>query len=281
MLTFINKMRYPIAAKCMLLLLLLWGWSSQSGLAQITVSPARLFFEGKPGETVSRTITLNNNGKIPYEFKVGLKDWKRDLLGNKLYDEPGKLQHSNAKSIKLNESTVVIAPGELKKVVVYMEVPKSGIDSISTNSMLFFTQNIADDMQTNASIGLKVGFEYGVQIFYTPYGAKPGDLEFLEFNYLGASDKGKDNSISIKYRNTGGLNKTGVLQFEITNKKTGEELKMDRVDLAIMPFDSQEVKVNLPKNITEGEYLIVAMLSSDTYQSKSTLKVAKKNIYVK
>lgn len=271
--------RRPAAGRFLLLLCLVAGLAAQQARAQITVSPARLFFEGKPGETVSRTVTLSNNGKIPYEFKTGLKDWKRDSLGNKLYDEPGKLPHSNAKTIKLNESVVIIQPGENKRIPVYMEIPENLTDATSTNSMLFFTQNISDKEQGNSpSIGLKVGFEYGIQIFYTPYGAKPGELEFLEFDY---SAQAKSKSIRIKYQNTGGLHKTAVLQFELTNKTTGEELKMDRVDLAIMPFDSQVLNVHLPQEITAGEYLVVALLTSDSYQSKRALKVAKKSIYVK
>lgn len=261
-------------------------FNHQESYSQVSISPSRVYFEGKPGEMVSQTVIVSNSGDEVYEFRIGLKDWKRDSSGIKLYEEPGKLLHSNANQIKLNESIIVVKPGESKKVLVYMSIPESKTypDTISSNSMLFFTQLVKDEQKTNVSgIGIKVGYEYGIQLFYTPYFAKPGDLDFTEFDYIADNSKIKKSrgNIRIKYKNTGQIHKTCILQVELTNKKTGEEIKLKSRDLAIMPIDFQIIHLDLPADLIEGEYLVVAMLSSDSYQFKTSLKVAKKSIYVK
>ncbi|WP_152620239.1 COG1470 family protein [Pedobacter lusitanus] len=254
----------------------------QQSYCQIGISPSRLFFEGKPGETVSQVLSLSNSGTRPFEFALSLKDWKRDSVGGKIYEVPGKFPHSNAKQVKLNESTIVINPGESKKVSVYMEIPKFSTDSTSTNSILYFTQTTAEPQKTeNPAIGIKVAYEYGIQLFYTPYGTKTGDLEFQEFSYKEALSGKQKRQLIIKYKNTGNINKTAMLKIELTNQKTGEEIKITPHDLAIMPQDTQLVYIDLPENVTSGDYLIIAMLDSDSNPNHNNIKVAKKTIHVK
>lgn len=286
-----NKILKKITSStgCRLYLLVATGvvfFNQRQAYSQVSVSPSRLFFEGKSGDMVSQTVIISNAGYKDYEFRVSLKDWKRDSSGVKIYEEPGRLLNSNANQVKLNESLIVLKPGESKKIPVFMQIPESKLysDTISSNSMLFFTQLVKEEQETNVpGIGIKVGYEYGVQLFYTPYTARPGDLDIIAFDYVADNSKVKKSKgdIRIKYKNTGQIHKTCVLQVELTNKKTGEEIKLKSRDLAIMPIDSQIIHLELPANLTEGDYLVVAMLSSDSYQFKTSLKVAKRNIYVK
>lgn len=72
-----------------------------------------------------------------------------------------------------------------------------------------------------------------------------------------------------------------MLKIELTNQKTGEEIKITPHDLAIMPQDTQLVYIDLPENVTSGDYLIIAMLDSDSNPNHNNIKVAKKTIHVK
>ncbi len=82
---------------------------SSSLLAQsISMSPTRLFFTGKPGEKVTRTVTLQNSSDKDYVFNLNYKDWFREEDGNKVYLEAGSSKTSNASWMSTLENTVTV-----------------------------------------------------------------------------------------------------------------------------------------------------------------------------
>jgi len=268
-----------------LLIFLVSFYVYQQAAAQaVSFSPTRVFFKGNPGETVSEVITISNTSKLPYEFVTSIADWKRDSVGQKEYAEMGTMPHSNAKHIQLSGTTLQVNPGEQKSFTVSMIIPVNPSSSIASNSMLFFTQTNAQepDMDGKSGVGVKVSMELGVQLFYTPYDSKPGDLHFLAFEKDETiSDDNALNSrnirLAVKFQNTGEVNKDGFVRFELTNKQSGDEVKAKPIPIAIMPHDEQWVYYTLPHPIDEGEYLAVAILDAG---NNFDLKVAEKNIHV-
>ncbi|MCF3110861.1 hypothetical protein LL912_18900 [Niabella sp. CC-SYL272] len=267
------RYRFP----CSLILSLLFCCVLQA--QQLSFSPMRLFFKGAPGETVSETITISNTTSQSYEFLLSLKDWNRDSLGIKHYFPVSSLPHSNAKNIKLPQTSFVVAPGEKKTYTVSMRIPIADTQKIASNSMLFFTQVNAPRNETGdkSGIGIRISMEFGIQLFYTPQAAQKGTLRFLAFNYEpGHKKDSAGHRLVVKYQNTGQVHKDGFIRFELTNKQTGEEIKPEPVPIAIMPGDDQVVHYPLPK-LAAGNYLAVAILDAG---SDNELKVAEKNMHV-
>jgi hypothetical protein len=246
----------------------------------VSFSPARIFFKGNPGETVTEDIILSNSSKDTYEFIANIKDWKRDSLGTKIYFPMNVLPNSNAKNISLEGTSIKLNPGEKKSFTISMLIPKEN-SNISSNSMLFFTQTNARQATVSGAtgIGIKINLELGVQLFYTPPIAKAGEMKFLAFEYENKIlDQEKTSRFAVKFENTGDFNKDGVIRFELTNKQTGEETKLPPISMAIMPHDQQWIYCPVPSQLTAGEYLVVAIL--DTGENNN-LKVAEKEINVK
>jgi hypothetical protein len=247
---------------------------------ELSFSPTRLFFKGNPAETVTKEVSITNSSKEVYEFITRLGDWKRDSLGTKMYSQMDSLPNSNGKSISLSSTNFTVNPGEKKVITVSMLIPQDSKDHLATNSMLFFTQTNAHKPETEGKgIGIRINLELGVQIFYTPATAKTGEMKFLAFEYEKKKD-GQDSipRLSVKFENTGDVNKDGFVRFELTNKETGEEIKLPPIPIAIMPRDWQWVCCTLDKKIATGPYLAVAILDTG---SNSDLKVAEKEIDVK
>lgn len=263
-----------------LLIYLAFSTPKQTFAQAISFSPSRIFFKGSPGETISETITLSNSSKQSYEFVQTLKDWKRDSLGGKIYFPMGTLPNSNANNISLSETNFSLRPGEQKSFLVYIKIPAAG-QTVSTNSMLFFTQTNPREatVEGKLAIGIKVSLELGVQLFYTPDNAKPGEMDFVAFEYEDKkTDSPKNNRLGVKFANTGDFNRDGFIRFELTNKQTGEEIKLKPISIAIMPHSTQWTYCQLNETLPEGEYLAVAIL--DTGENNN-LKVAEKEIHVK
>lgn len=241
-----------------------------------SVSPSRLMLSGNPGEVVAQNITFSNTSPNALTFINRLQDWDRDSLGNKVYYDPGTRPLSNAKWISLSSNTVVLQPGESKQVIISLAIPAEA--KKVSHSMLFFTQ-VKDQQKTavqGTTLGVNILMEVGVQVYHIPKGLNPGELEFLAFQDQGLVETNgkRARQLAVKIHNTGSINKDAYLRFELTNKETGEEVKMNPQIIAMLPDATQWVTIDLPLNL-KGNYLAVAMIDAgSTYD----LKVAEKEI---
>lgn len=241
-----------------------------------SVSPSRLVFSGNAGETVSQSITFSNNSPTPLSFINRIQDWDRDSLGNKIYYDGNTKPQSNAKWISLSSNSVEIQPGETKEVIVSLNIP---VDAKTlTHSMIFFTQvkQQLPEQSKGTSIGINVLMEVGVQVYYTPKGLNAGEFEFLAFDDHGITEQNgvKMRTLALKIHNKGDVNKDATVKFELTNKETGEEIKLAPQIIAMLPDATQWVMMKLPANL-KGKFLAVGLLDAgSTYD----LKVAEKEI---
>ncbi|MET4141591.1 hypothetical protein [Pedobacter sp. UYP1] len=241
-----------------------------------SISPARIFLTGNPGETVSQTVTFGNTSAGVLSFVTRIQDWNRDSLGTKIYYDSNTLPLSNANWLTLSSNNVAVQPGENKQVNVSMTIPADA--KKLTTSMLFFTQVKEQEAQQKnvAKVGINVLMEVGIQVYYVPRGLNPGELEFLSFDDRGVYENGKAKSrrLALKIHNKGNLNKDAFIRFELTNKETGEEIKIKPEVLAMLPDATQWVMVDLPTDL-KGKFLAVALLDAG---SSYDLKVAEKEI---
>lgn len=242
----------------------------------ISLSPSRLFFSGNPGETVTQTITFNNSSGNVLSFITKVQDWKRDSLGKKIYFDSNTQPLSNASWITLSSNTVTIQPGENKKVIVSLTIPANATKQ--SNSMLFFTQVAAQNPQkiSGTSLGVNVLLEMGVQVYYTPKGLNQGEIKYLNFEDRGEQLENavKSRRLAIKIHNTGAVNKDAFMRLELTNKETGEEIKVDPQTIAMLPDATSWIIFDLPADL-KGKFLAVALLDAGP---SSDLKVAEKEI---
>ncbi|WP_442589134.1 COG1470 family protein [Pedobacter sp. AW31-3R] len=243
----------------------------------ISLSPSRLFFSGKPGETLSQTINFSNTSEKVFTFTTRIQNFERDSLGIKYYFSGDTIANSNVKWLSLSSGNIVIQPGEKKSVTVTMNVPKEVPKQ--THSMVFFTQAAEQTprQSSGVALGMVVLLEMGVQVYYTPSGLPAGDLEFISFtdlgNHLDEAHK-RSRRLAIKIHNTGAINKDAFVRFELTNKDTGEEIKIKPENVAMLPDATQVVILNLPADL-KGKFLVVALLDAgESYD----LKVAEKEI---
>lgn len=241
-----------------------------------SVSPSRVFFTGNPGETTSQTINFGNTSKAPISFTTRIQDWTRDSVGVKVYYEGGTQPSSNAKWLSIASNSIVIQPGEQKKVIISMQIPQDAKQL--THSMIFFTQVNEQQAQKNTGtgIGINLLLEVGVQAYYVPKGLNAGEIEFMSFDDRGAFDDGKIKCrrMALKIHNTGSLNKDAFIKVELTNKETGEEIKIDPKSIAMLPNSTQTVLLDLPANL-KGKFLVVALIDAGSVYD---LKVAEKEI---
>jgi hypothetical protein len=265
--------RYGVVLSCLLNLIVMWGGEANG--QGLSVAPSRIFFKGKPGQTVTESITFTNNSNRLLTFTSAIKDWERDSLGVKVYHPAAKLKASNGNWLSLSESTIILNPGQTRQVALNMQIPTDA--TALSHSMVFFTQaNEQKKVDAQVKIGLNVLLEVGVQVYHVPDGLLPGTLEFLAFDDLGIrrKDTAVVRAMRVKVKNNGQLNKDAYVRFELTNIETGEEITIKPIAIAMLPHAVQSIHLELPGNL-KGRYLVVSILDAG---SQYSLKVAEKEI---
>ncbi len=230
-------------------------------LAQsISMSPTRLFFTGNPGEKITQTATLHNSSDKEYVFNINYKDWVREEDGNKIYTEAGTTDNSNSSWVSTVENSITIPAGTTKEIVVTMQIPATASMSTVTNSMLFFTQlpRQSDQTQIQNGIGIITLFELGLHIYYTPQANNTKSLEITNISEI-IDVIAENRKIAVNITNDGNLVNDATVEFEFTNTKTGEEIKLQPTSISMLPATNQVVTFILPQEIS-GNYLGVAIV---------------------
>lgn len=246
----------------------------------VSVSPSRIFYKGRPGQTVTQALTVYNNTSNELSLTTALKDWVRDSTGTKVYFNPGTHPTSNARWISLSESSLTIPAQQNKSLIISLTVPKESSDSLLTNSMLFLTQTREQKKTTtrDSGVGFNVLVEFGVHVYSIPQTLTKGQLEFLSFEKQTLVTKSgvKEQHLRLKIKNNSNTCKDAWLRLELTNKVSGEELKLPPVPLAMLSGVYQWTTIKLPE-LPKGKYLAVGLLDSGI---QSELKVAEKDIEI-
>lgn len=214
-------------------------------------------------------------------YRVYLRDFYRDSLGEKIYSDPGTTSGSNAGWVEGLPSRIDLAPGEKRDIPVYLVIPSDSMVSQRTvsRSMLFLSQMNNSDTLTmqkgGRKMGIQIRLEMGIHIYYTPAHCVRRNLEFRTFENRGVIFSGKDSVIrcAICVRNSGDISSDATLRLELTDKATGREIPVPEKKLTLLPDTEQIAYFDLP--LTHGRYLAVAFLDTG---DQNDLKVAEKDI---
>lgn len=240
----------------------------------ISMSPTRLFLTGSPGETINEPVVLSNSSNTDYVFNVNLKDWKRKVDGEKVYSEAGSLENSNSSWISTVETSVSLPAKSSKEVMVTMKIPENASTTEVTNSMLFFTQigkQQDREVQQNG-IGIITLFEFGLHVYYTPPANNEKSLNIVSIEKL-TDEKTDTHKVEVGVENDGNVVNDATVQLELTNTESGEEIKLEPINISMLPGANQTVKFSIPESL-KGAYFGVSIIKM---AGTNDLRVGEKN----
>jgi len=229
----------------------------------ISMSPTRLFFSGNPGETLVQNVTVSNGSSKSITFNTRINDWYRDETGEKIYVDSNTLPKSNSVWVSIPQELFTVDAGSTRTIPVTIQIPQQASANDVTNSMLFFTQigQQDDNYQSGMGIGLQVLFEFGLHIYNTPPANQTQDLEFTAVDDLGNINKNDISyrRIGVKIKNEGNIISDSTVELELTNKNSGEEIKLNPVSLSMLPAAEQLIYFDIPVE-TKGSYAGVSII---------------------
>lgn len=243
----------------------------------ISISPTRMFFSGNPGENLVQTVTVTNGSSKPIAFNTSTKDWYRDETGEKIYVDANTLAKSNSVWISTPEPLFTVEAGASASIPVTLHIPENASSSEVTNSMLFFSQigQQSDNFQGGVGIGIQVLFEFGLQVFNTPPSNTTQNLEFTAVEDLGDITKNNISfrRIGIKVKNEGNTISDASVELELTDKNSGQEIKLNPVNISMLPDAEQLIYFDLPAD-TKGSFSGVSFIKMS---GTNDMRVAEKD----
>lgn len=245
--------------------------------AGFQVSPGKLFFRQQAGQQASQNVIVMNSSAQRVVVRCSFSDWRRDSVGDKKYAPAGSMLQGNASYLKVIPEILTLEPGEKKSVEVIMNLPE-GKDTSVTNAMLFITQvdeKKAADKGEKKEAFMKFLLEMGVHVYNEPphLQFKNVDIESVKFisKYDTTIEFNKkiqrlDTTIRLRQeivgwiKNTGDLIAEGTVRYELTEKATGKELKLEAVPFNSLPNDRLIAIRPIPKNTPTGKYTLIMLV---------------------
>lgn len=233
------------------------------------VSPARLYFT--PRGTTEQTLRLHLTNPMDTRLvlQASCSDWRRDSTGEKVYYPAGALPTSCCSLVKVIPSTIELAPGEQRDVLVTLAASQPATSGEIRNGMLLLTQSNEQEVaRLKGASQFIIKAQIGVHVYVLPTESTKADIAITDMRI---AKVGKQYHVKVHIRNGGGTLLESQLRLEYLNLATMQEVKADAMPINTMPKDDYSVMAQVPATLPAGKYLIVAVVDSGPSQ---TLKVA-------
>ncbi|MDD4009177.1 MAG: hypothetical protein PHQ67_05120 [Fermentimonas sp.] len=259
----------PVAPAILLITLCLFLSEALFSQIGISVSPPRLYYQLKPGETGTQKVMVSNISKeYPMNLLLTFGDWKYDDYGHNLMFPPDSLDSSCASWLSLEEGTLLtLEPGEQREMELSMTIPlqSTGYENVQT-AMLYVTQmNAVDGVDAGGAV-VRVNVRQGVKVYRS--GDAP-EIKKLEIRLL-TYDREK-NSLILVFKNLGNIWINGQVTANLFNQSTGNEFTLEKSFFYTLPGDLRTMSIPLGNPLVTGNYIATVMLD---YGDDTTLEAA-------
>ena len=228
----------------------------------VAVSPASMHLEIKPGTTVIKEITINNDTKKLNKFKIGFSDFTANREG-KPSPASKDSKYALSKYVNLVPSYVELKPGEITKIKVIINIPDSA--DFSTWTIITIDQSNerpkldASPSPDKMAMGVIPSVGFGVYIYQNPPNVKNNNVDILNFST--GNDK-KDNSkeFLMEIKNTGDGIAYTAAYVEVVNLNDGKKTRLPSTMFTLLPQFTRDLVLKFPKNLTPGKYSAIGVV---------------------
>lgn len=255
----------PVLLTCLLLFLVQTTYS-QVG---ISVSPPRLYYQLKAGETGTQEVLVSNISKDhTMSLSLTFGDWEYDNFGNNVILPPDSLENSCASWLSVAEGTyLTLEPGEHREIELMMTVPEGNAGRTDVHTaMLYVTQmNSVDGVDADGA-AIKVNVRQGIKIYYSDGSPEERALEIEALSF----DK-ENNALELGFANYGNIWINGTVSATIFNQSNGKETVKDEIVFYTLPGDKRTMFIPIGATLEKGEYIATVIID---YGDDTTLEAA-------
>ena len=234
----------------------------------ISVSPPRLYFELKPGETGTQDVLVSNISKNhTMNLSITFGDWKYDDYGNNVMLPPDSLDNSCANWLSVAEGTyITLEPGENREIELSMTVPLDNNSNYTHTAMIYVTQMNAVDGVDSRGASIKVNVRQGIKIYHSGSILNDKKIEIHSLSF----DR-DNNALELGFNNSGNIWINGTVNSSLFNQSTGEDIALREEIFYTLPGDNRIMKIPVGEALKKGEYTATVILD---YGDDTSLEAA-------
>ncbi|HNW99128.1 MAG TPA: hypothetical protein PKK00_12030 [Bacteroidales bacterium] len=229
----------------------------------VAVSPASMHLSIKPGTTVTKEITINNDSKTVKKFNIGFTDFIADENAKPVTASKDS-KYAMSKYINIVPSYVELQPYEKTKIKLIITIPDTADFSAWTIVTIDQTADrpkldpVKNDKSISMGIVPSIGF--GVYVYQNPPNVKTNNVEILNF-YIDKdkTDPTKKNFI-MKIKNTGDGIGYSTTYVELVNLSDGTKTRLPSRNFTVLPQFSRYITFKFPTDLKAGKYSALGVI---------------------
>lgn len=165
----------------------------------VGVSPSRIEENFSSGQTVKGFFTVSNRIDKKSLVEISLHDWDISKKGESVIREVGQIKRSAVKWITLEDSKVILNPGESKEISYILKVPQK----VQGSYFALFT--FEEKKLTNNQVGIPMVVRLGVPLYIKIKGtemiqAEIGEIALRKENGVLFLDVEVENRGNVHFR---------------------------------------------------------------------------------
>lgn len=208
-------------------------------------------------------IRLKNMGAKEQLISVYQTDFLFNHLGETFYEQPGKLERSNAQWLTISPLSLTLLPGEIKEIHYNIHIPDSALlYGTYWSAIIIEPTELTNTDQTAKGLKVKSIFRYAVQIITDVNDPGESGLEFLNINL---SHEDSASVLVIDALNTGDNMMASTMAVEIFDEKGTSKGVFNSLQARTYPGTSKRYFIKLPQ-LNAGTYN--AMLIADSEKNE-------------
>ncbi len=250
------------------LLSLLFLLLSSALAADIGITPPRLELSGRPGETVSATVTVLTTAPAEQQIATELSDWSLDPEGDIVFLPASSFIYSASDWLNLDMTDFILESSGSQEVRVSLSIPADTALEGTYQSMVFFT---VVPVQTETSgVGVLTTTRIGLAVYLTITGTEAPELELLDFY------QEDDNSLSLAILNLGNTMSRLSGVVELRDETGAMKYRLEVPDVPVLRDSERELRLEFPEALESGFYVALALVQ----ESYGGLMVGELNLQV-
>lgn len=235
----------------------------------ISITPMRVDYKFKPGQTINDILAVSNTGDQAVRVKINIQNWKLSMQGSPVFSPLADDPYSCGRWIQINPVDFRLAAGQTRSIRYAITIPPQ----VELKS---YRSAIMCEIIPDTKPGEPKKVQIKTQIAMVVYGTVGETVPQCEITGLQA-EKGKemiDFVLLLKNRGMVHFRTKGSITLEDGQGKT--VAKLDLPDVPALPESEREIRVPYEKALPKGTYKITAVLDigkKELYGAEATFTI--------
>ena len=219
--------------------------------ADIGLSPPRLQLSGRPGETISETVTVLTQSAGSQQIGVSVSDWLLDPEGRLVLLPPGGGDNSASAWLEPEAEGFEISGEQNRPFRISVTIPQDADLNGTYRTMVFFT--VVPPPDENSGVGVVTTTQIGLAVYVTVAGTEETGSELVDFF------QPDDASLTLSIANTGNTVMRLGGTVELRDEAGETRYRLEVPDVPVLRESDRDVTLTLPEGVEPGFYVALAL----------------------